>query len=110
MKKKRFKKNWKKKKSAVRSILGNSHLCKLRVNSLVARVYLLYRGMSLHGACGSVTPLGDSTRINKTILCNHHVCARKQQRESHIMGGVKFGRHVALFLCTNSRESKMYMT
>ena len=64
----------------LRSILGNSHFCKLRVRCPVAR---LPRGMSSHGACGSVTPLlGDSIRFNGTILYTRYY---------HVHGGGNFG-------------------
>ena len=47
---------------AVRSILGNSQIYKLGVNTPVARVYLaINRGISSHVACRSVTPLLHAT-------------------------------------------------
>ena len=44
-------------------------------NSSVARTSTRYlpRGMPSHGACRSVTPLGDGTAIDRTALYDHHV-------------------------------------
>lgn len=52
--------------------LGNSHRCKLRADRKVGRAYLAARPR-MGPACGAVTPLGDSTRVNRTIRYNH-VC------------------------------------
>ena len=44
--------------------------------------------MSSHGACGSLTPLGERTRVNRTIVHeNHHV--HGNHTESVMEGGEK---------------------
>ena len=80
---------------AVKPILGNTHLFKLRVNNPVARV--LPRGISSNGACGSVTPLGDSARVNRTI--RYIMCTKlyeTTQASWHFEGFIR------VFVCTST--------
>ena len=87
--------------TAVRSILGNSHLCKLRVSTPVVRVYL--------GVCPHMEPAG--RRLPWVILpgTTGRFCIIIMCTETTEPSWRGWGQQVALYELVRTSINKMYM-